>query len=348
MNRGFWRAGLPCAGLLLFSVGVEAQPTVAAKLTDVRLALPPCPEPPYDAEQLMQQLQLELSARGFRPVTDTATGTAGTPFRVELELPECPSGSGELTLRVLDPDQRSLVQQRLALADTPFEARPRTLALTIAEALGRTGASEPAPAAAAAAAPAEVPAASLPAEPSLPPLRPALVPSDVSPLQLGFAPVYRTPLFESHDFWGGELSASRSITGTGNSLSWLAEAAFATNTTNTRLGDMRTDWWSVGLGLDLQERGALELGVGPRLSLGYLSARPELTGGVSNQTTHAFMLLWGAGAGLALPLGKGWLVRATLDLEQPFRGVVLTAGGERSLSLESWLVSSALGVAFRP
>jgi hypothetical protein len=303
--------------------------------------LPRCSEPPYDDAQLIAHVELELSVRGFRSITPLEADTSGRHFRLELELPECSSDAAELTLSVLDPDRRWLVQRRLPLSDIPFEARPRALALAIAEALDRTRPST----AGTAAAPAPLPR--LPPAPAALPEPPA-APTETPSLQLGVAAQHRTPLLASHPFWGGELSVSRFASRAWDQLSWVAAFAFATNTTDTRLGQMRTDWWSAGLGLDFRESGLLELAIGPRLGLGYVSSRPERATRASASRTDAFIVLWGVGTELALPLGSSWRLRGTLELEQPSRGLVLTAGGQRSLSLEGWLLTSGLGLAFRP
>lgn len=340
MNERAWRAAAPCAVLLLFSMDVDAQRPPEVEITGVTLELPRCPELPYDDAQLREHLQLELSMRGFRPLEQVATGTPGGLLGVELELPECTTGSRELTLRVLDADRRRVLQRTLPLSEIPSEARPRTLALAIAEALDRSRPSS-------APAPVDAPAPRRPPVPApVPSPSAGLAPSKASSLQLGVAAQRRSPLLDSHPFWGAELSVSRSTPW--DTLSWIAEAAFATNTTDTRLGQMQTDWWSIGLGLDLRERGLLELAVGPRLALAYVSARPELASAAPDPATDALMVLWGAGAELALPLAGSWLLRGTLALEQPFRGLVLTAGGERTLSLEGWLLTSGLGFAFCP
>lgn len=337
MSGRAWRVSLPCAGLLLLSSEVEAQ-GAPPPITAVTLDLPRCSEPPYDAAQLLEHLRLELSARGLQLSMPAEASTPEELFRIQLVLPRCASNSAELTLRVLEPGGRGAWERTLALAELPFEARPRTLALSIAEALGRS--SRPAPA------PASLAAAPEPAPAELPARPPGSHELQESSLQLGLSAQHRTPVLSAHPFWGGELSASRATLS--DDLGWAADVGFATRTTDTRLGEMRTDWWSVGLGLDLRERGLVELAVGPRLALAYVSARPEPTSAAPEPTTEALLVLWGAGVELALPLGRRWRLRGTVDLEQPFRGLVLTAGGERAVSLEGWLLSSGLGLAFRP
>jgi hypothetical protein len=60
------------------------------------------------------------------------------------------------------------------------------------------------------------------------------------------------------------------------------------------------------------------------------------------------MVLLGARASLGLQLGGPWLVRGTLEIGRPLRGLVLTAAGDPSLTLDGWIVSSGLGLALQP
>lgn len=357
-----WRAALACAGWWLTPALVAAQP-VASGWHDVQLQLPGCTEPPYDTALLLEHLRLELQLRGFRLRSD---GSPAARVRLALALLDCPSAAAELTLEAVDRAQRWRVQRRLSLAEVPLEARPRTLALAIAESLGtaRDGPALAARAAQEPAPPEPSPPASSPAEPSpvaiaaaeiAPAEMPAAIPRPAGPLsgptlQLGLAAQLRTPLFQAAHFWGGELSA-RAPAGASagwKAVAWVAEAGFTRNTTATRLGAMQADLWSLALGVELSARDSLHWGFGPRLALAYVAARPARRSQASEAQEGTFMPLFGARARLSLPLGGSWLISSTLDLQHPLRGLVLTAGGEPKLELEGWLVSSGLGLAFQP
>jgi hypothetical protein len=329
-----------------------AQPEAASSqpAQPVVVALPRCERLPYDAAELSQALELELAQRGLE------AGAEGSgAVQVIVELTPCDPGNTTLGVRVLPSSGQPLAERPVQLADTPFEARARTLALLIAESLDEarlrtstvTAAADdelPALALEAQADAGEAPAApvsDVDQRPSSEPRiqRPA---GDPTSLQLGAALQARSSLSRLQPFWGVEaqLRAPAFV-----GFDWAAEAAFGTHTEETQLGDFGVRWWSISGGVDWSQRGALGWRLGPRLSFAHVSSNADAAGGTSPEGQSFNLALLGARAGLDVSLGGAWQLVGALELQRALRGLVLTAGGEPSVALDGFIVSAGLGVS---
>jgi hypothetical protein len=314
----------------------------------VTIELPECATPPYDAASLLEKLGLELQLRGLALVVDGHSAAVRGPKHVGLILSACSPNATELTLRATDRDSRSVLELTLSLHQVSPEARARTVALVIAEALSlQTPSTSPHAPSTGAASPHALPAVKAAPSPAL-----EVSSSSASPSPRGHVALstqVRSPLLRAHRFWCAELSARMPLRqgGAWNLLSGAAEAGYGLNSTATQLGNMDTDWWNGSLGLELSGRGPVEIGLGPRVSLAYVSARPERPT-LELGARAALMLLFGVRASVGLQLGGPWLVRGTLEIGRPLRGLVLTAGGDPSLTIDGWIVSSGLGLALQP
>jgi hypothetical protein len=314
----------------------------------VSIELPECATPPYDTASLLEKLGLELQVRGLVLVVGIHSGAVRGSKHVDVLLSACSPDATELTLRAADRDSRSVLERTLSLDQVSPEARARTVALVIAEALSlQTPSTSPHTPSTGAVSPHALPAAKAAPSPAL-----EVSSSSASPSPRGHVALstqVRSPLLRAHRFWGAELSARIPLRQGGalNLLSGAAEAAYGLNRTATHLGNMDTDWWSGSFGLELSTQGPVEIGLGPRVSLAYVFARPERPT-LELGARAALLLLFGVRASLGLQLGDPWLVRGTFEIGRPLRGLVLTAGGDPSLTIDGWIVSSGLGLALQP
>jgi hypothetical protein len=337
--------------------GEPAAPSRAPARGLVIMALPRCESPPYDAAELWAALGLELGQRGL--ATHAAEPGLQRAPDVTLALSRCGPDAEWLDVRVVGAAGAGVSERKVWLVETPFEARARTLALLIAELL---------PAPTAATAPdrpaAEDPLAVVRHEPLAPPTgapvdaalarpapEPALPTNDrARPLreqdprvQLGAAIHGRSSIEALQLFWGPELNLRVPVSGP---LDAAVEAGLGAHSERTWLGALDVRWWSVSGGVDWSFRGALDWHAGPRFSFAHVAASGDPRAGWRDVHQSENILSIGARGGLGVPLGGAWQLSVALELQRALRGLVLNAGGERSVSLDGVLAGAGLGVSY--
>ncbi len=324
-----------CVALSLHALNAAQAAAADEAPAPVAVDLSGCEPLPCDPAELFDKLGVELARRGLHPMPSSELA-GGQPPIASLALTEC-NPNAALTLRVLDARGALLRQRVVSLAETPLEARPRTLALVLAESL-------PDPLARPAPAPAALPSTPAPARAARARAEGNGDESPRQPTSLGLSATVRSPMRYRSLFWGAEVHVRGPLWSV---VRWAMEGAVATNTTPTPLGDVRVSWWSASLGIDLADQGAIALAMGPRLSVARVLASGDGERGVPSVTQSEDLALLGGRASLGVPVGAGWAVQASLDLQYALRGLVLTAGGAPSVSLDEWIVSSGFGVAYR-
>lgn len=296
----------------------------------VSVELPRCAQLPYDDAELRRMLELELRQRGLDP---QAPGTL--PRRAaRLESLGCDAANDELVLSLVDASGHVAVRD-LALGEVPAGARPRLLALLIAESL------QALPATGAEAARERAPGPSGRGAAERAATREATVGTPSARAELGVAVLARSTLDELQPFWGVELNLGLPAW---HGLRWAIDAAWVTHTASTGLGKLRADWWTAAFGLDLLHDGAVTIAIGPRVDVGYVIATGDNVPDAHGTDQSAALLLLGARASVAASLGGAWRLTAALEARRPLRGLVLTADGEPSLTLDAWIAGLGLGI----
>lgn len=314
--------------------------------------LPSCPTRLYDPGELREALAIELQQRHLDPSALSRIELAGCGARVAAGL-ETPAVA-LLELRVFGADASLLLKRAIRLDDTPFEARSRLLALWIAESLAARSdgsASTPADSPATAADDPTAPEAGDPDPLDAAGAAPAggelIGPSPTRPgadsIELGAALQARSPLSEVASFWGVEANLGGPIAGY---LRWAVEAAITVHASSTPLGELHVTWTSAATGIDLADRRSVLLSLGPRLSLAHVSAIGENSLGITSIEQSANLVSLGARASVGTAIGRGWQFAASLATERPLRGLVLTAGRERAVSLDGWLGEIGAGLRY--
>lgn len=137
------------------AVAVVSARAGAADGPPIRVSVPACPSAPFSVEAFLGSLEVELA--GHLPaccLLDRAPPSPGDDpqggLRVTLSLDPCNESATSIDVHVRDPARATDSERRVGLGDIPIEARPRALALAVAELVH--SATVPAPAAAAAAA----------------------------------------------------------------------------------------------------------------------------------------------------------------------------------------------------
>ena len=141
-----------------------AEPEVIAAPPPVHIVGPECRDTPLSIAEFVEALRVELAGHGMRCCTtgDGAGGDAAPAgeLLVTLAVEPCDPSSDRVGVVVTDTRRLQAVDRSVSLADLPPAARPRALALAVAELL-RAAAQPPQPQAP------TIPAA--PAEPQPPP-----------------------------------------------------------------------------------------------------------------------------------------------------------------------------------
>ena len=131
------------AGLaVVAALAVSSAPALAAApATDVlvvRVASPACATvPAFNA--FLDTLRVELAAHGPRCCAVEAQGAPPVPGAATLALEPCNPTLGETHVSLDNPAHGGTVEREISLPDVPATARPRALALAVAELLRSAG-----------------------------------------------------------------------------------------------------------------------------------------------------------------------------------------------------------------
>lgn len=127
--------GMPVAAVALALAVTPARAADAG--SPIRVSIPACPSYPFAVEAFLVSLEVELAGQAppccllAPPGTAAAAGTGG-PL-VTLALEPCGAGATSVSILLHDPARAQDTDRRVGLGDIPAEARPRALALAVAE-----------------------------------------------------------------------------------------------------------------------------------------------------------------------------------------------------------------------
>jgi hypothetical protein len=130
----------------------------AADAPPIRLSVPACSSAPFSVEAFLGSLEVELAGHvpacclldRAPPSPGDAGDDPGKPdnqhlgLRVTLAIDPCDASATAVDVRVRDPGRPTGLERRVGLGDIPLEARPRALALAVAELVHSATASPPA------------------------------------------------------------------------------------------------------------------------------------------------------------------------------------------------------------
>jgi hypothetical protein len=350
--------------------------------TWVRLLLPECPTPPVDARILLEILGTELRDDGIQRADSGSmeSGQAEEPQAyLRLTLP-CEADVREVTLRVEDPVSLKAVERRMEFDDLPASAKPRALALGLAELLRASwpwlvmlepplvSVPEGSLPAALAEPPGPVESALMQEPVETSPVAPeqALTPPVLDPGKLvaGLSPpsgheappleqVYPSPsmqlsgktlwfLDQRSRVWGGQVL--------GEYGRWsLGAQLLASSVANTR-GEIGLKLVTGTLGFTLLDLsfGSIELQSGASLAAGRasISGTPLGAGVKGAQGVAPY------GAAMLSAKVRWWFSNAwacTVEAEAGHAvGLMATVDGQATASLAGWLGGLSLGVSFAP
>jgi hypothetical protein len=287
-----------------------------------------------DDDALVRALEVELtSVQRNAPHAPEAPGA-----RVVLSA-DCDRVSGAMTLRIWS-SQSGLVQERsIALGEIPEAARPRLLALVIAEALGLELAGEPRDAAGA-----EHDGAFEEREPQWGAFDSSLFTTEdpydpPRSLRLGLGTQARLSPRHSNMLLAFELNLGVPLA---SAVEWGIEGSYATaNGTWTPTGEADVHWWTGATGVDVVIRGMADLTVGPRVALGYLTSS---TANVARTIDTQL----GARAKLGARVGRRTSFELMLAAHRTVGMMAYNRNDGVDTTFNGWLFSWGVGVAFQP
>jgi hypothetical protein len=345
--------------------------------------LPSCATPPYDTAQLLHALAVELSPR---PLRAEVAGQAldDVTARVILKVSSCDRGAAHVTLQIWSADEELLLQRAVPLREVAAPARARTLALVITDALrpllaentalpsagalaaGSSYATERSHAAQGSLAvegpsPFEAsrggsqvdylasesafladrePRAALGVEPLFQTDDPYR-----EPLRLRVGAAARARLITQHSnlLLGFELNAHGALT---RQCAWAVEVSYSAADT-WAAGELSMSWWNAAVGWDLVAPGTFSFSLGPRVSVGYVSAKPtgDPSYGVESPQDTALGML-GVRASFSTRLSE----MAALDMLLEAHHILPDPGrhSDELAALNGWVLGWGMGVALQP
>jgi hypothetical protein len=232
----------------------------------VQVIPPMCPVAPLSLPAFLDSLRVELAGRSTRCCDSSGDAPDGDTVRVALAVEPCDAAAGRV---IVTADQARIgrsIRREIGLEDVAAGARPRALALAVAELVRSIDAPASAPAPATAAAPG--PTLELAAHPDAG-ARPAL--GAAADAEVRIYPGRSTAL------WGGRLS----LVAAGARWQAALAADAAAGGQHTEIGSVSIKTLALGLSGGPRfplRHGTLALGLGAELGWGWIAGAPDLEG----------------------------------------------------------------------
>jgi hypothetical protein len=297
----------------------------------IRVSVPACPTYPFAVEAFLGSLEVELAGQVppccllAAPGTPAATSGGGAGPLVTMGIEPCGAAATSVSVHLHDPARAMDADRRVELGDIPGEARPRALALAVAEMVHALFAAPPPPAP--------------PAAPPLPEARPgARLPR-----------LFLTGVLEVESHPGNNMA----LLGLGGSAAvargrWMAalDLQWMVADPLVDLGDVRTQLAAGALTAGPRfsvKRSILDLGATARFGWAWMSG--HATGaGVTTGSGSAPVASVGARLGIFLPTQAGVShLRAMLEGGAMLRGLDATVNGATAASLSGGYLLIGLG-----
>jgi hypothetical protein len=135
MRRGFAWVGV-LAGLAICPALAAADPPIA-------VGIPDCPTAPVPIDAFLTSLRVELAAEGQPCCVRVPAGAPANEPRNPVSVAigwTCAPGSDQVTIQVRHDRTGAALDRQVVLGDVSAEARPRALALSVAELIRSAGA----------------------------------------------------------------------------------------------------------------------------------------------------------------------------------------------------------------
>lgn len=342
----------------------------------VEAVVPVCEPGPYDRDRLLALLGVELKTLGIEVVQARAEmRTPEEPLpsnllaTIVVRATACDENVDSVVLQILDHASRKTVERYMTVGDVDREARPRAMALAVVELLGASWAELMM-------GPSQTSAGELPERVQRPLATrlltaPALAEADSKALgelpaaaahgptheaegnQEPLTVVERFRLDARGTLWG---LPSRGTTLLGGQLAVSFEplrelqlfvAGDATfGDTRVARGTVGMSWFAGMLGADFVTDHGVQLGVGPRVQLGFARGRgdsdlPNVTERTQSAATFALLI----GANLRARLAGSVAASVGFDIGQVIAGVDFLADDQRASGIGGAVASLRVGIS---
>jgi hypothetical protein len=286
-------------------------------------------------------VELTGQGHGCCELEEPAHPSSIEAMRLRIEIDPCAAVPDRVAVTVDEPGRGRQARGPIAMWDVPDEARPRTLALAVAEIIRAVDREDAGGVAAPAAAPPPPPRAPPPPPPLPPPPprapAPAPAPSVRAAGELRVYPARDTTL------WGGRVALARVDRGWHRDL----DLGVLAGRHRHALGDIVLRAVSAGLTFGARVTlGPLLADVGLRAELGWAWIEGE-SSSTSVRTGAGAGLVGGAGLQVALqgPQGRALGARAILEGGAALRGLDAQANGQTAAGIAGPYVLIGVGIA---
>lgn len=313
----------------------------AAKPPPVEVSPPACKDRPFPLIPFLDALRVELAGRGRSCCTlvePDAEATAAASCRVKIEIAPCTVETEAVQVAAVDQANRRAETREVSLLDVAESARPRALALAVAELIRSLGQADP-----------ELPPPppSAPQPPPTPPAPPAPVAAP-PPHRWSIRAAAETRAVPTRDtiLWGGRVG-----------ITWPWHGLFADLDLGGEFASTKLDRGDVSL-----RHAIVGAGLGPRLSTHVatidLGLHADLGWAWIRGTTDQPGVMTEAGSNLITTLGlrvraeapSRSRVRASLAMEAGggLRGIEGDANSQPVIGLTGYYLLASLGIAVSP
>jgi hypothetical protein len=129
-SRALWAAAA--------AVALSSASAGAAEVPPIRVSVPACASAPFSVEAFLGSLAVELAGHVpacclLEQAPPPPGGDARPGMRVTLSIDPCDQSATSVDVQVHDAAHATGSERRVGLGDIPLEARPRALALAVAE-----------------------------------------------------------------------------------------------------------------------------------------------------------------------------------------------------------------------
>jgi hypothetical protein len=366
MGRGrLTRARLSTlAALATFLLLSHAGPARAEAPAAVRLVLPACNGAAFDQDSFARTVEIELRADGVERV-DLALEEAPPPpvplaaqqgappvagdvlATITIRAVPCSPEARDVEISIDDAATSKMVRRRLSLEDVSRPARPRALALALAELLRASWTELRIPEAAkpAVVIPASVRLALFAPPPPAPP-SPAPAPKE-APSVVGLRAALATRLFPAYGsaLLGADVGASLG-SAERIPLRLRVDAALLFGTSYDPLGTISSQLFAGGVAAVFAHRsGPLEVEIGPRLEAGYgrLAGSATVAGVRATSGGGAVVDLSGT-LDLRMALGRSFWASLAVDVGGVLQSVGATTSSGREAGFGGPMAGASIGV----
>ena len=308
--------------------------TPAARAVEV--TPPACGNGSFEAVAFLDSLRVELAGRGLACCTLAEPGGDGPDtgaLRVTLELVPCAADADRILASVRDPSDGRVVAREISFSDVAETARPRALALAVAElihTLGQPPAREAPP----------PPAALVSSVPPPPPPPPQ--PTRAARVSLGLEAETRVLPAHSTTVWGGRAR----LTMPWRSLHADLDVGGGYASAGSDLGDvvLRVASVGVGLGPRLSTRTAV-IDLGLHAELGWAWIRGDaVSADVGSGSGSGLLSSAGLRAAAALPAALRMRPCLALEGGALLHGLKGQSSGRAVVGMTGYYLLAALGI----